>query len=177
MASQPHHVRQSASRGISYVAIPTTATATTVTPDDISEKTVEMDDTTPDNISPRAPGRHLRQSSTSNSGAVPSYMAPTQSAKAKLRSQGAAPKQPCSPSGPQWNSSTKRGSSYGLPGCDSSSSGTKSSATYQAPRSPNPKLTGYRRRAADGYGPEPIFMDEWMLPMVGPGPNWRHEFA
>ncbi|PKI64169.1 protein IQ-DOMAIN 1 isoform X2 [Punica granatum] len=180
MSSQPHHVRQSASRGISYVAIPTTVTATTTatTADDVSEKTVEIDTPTTDNTSPYAPGRHHRQKSGSNSGgSVPSYMAPTQSAKAKVRGQGATPKQQRSPSGPQWNSSTRRGSSFSGPGFDSSSSGTMSSSTYQAPRSPSPKVNGPHRRAAANYGPEPIYMDEWMLPAVGHSPTWRHDFA
>ncbi|KAK4741829.1 hypothetical protein SAY87_025417 [Trapa incisa] len=187
IASQPYSVHHSSSRGISYVTVPTTATtATTATPDDISEKTVDMDDTTPDNISPQAPGRHHRHKSASNSSgaAVPSYMAPTLSARAKLRSHGGAtPKrqqQQRSPQGLQWNSFTKGGLTFRAPpgGGDSSSSGTKISGTYQAPRSPKVSLTGYRRSAAAGsYGPELIYMDEWMAPIVGHGPTWRHEFA
>ncbi|XP_042037060.1 protein IQ-DOMAIN 17-like isoform X2 [Salvia splendens] len=62
---------------------------------------------------------------------VPSYMAPTQSAKAKVRTQGPT-EQPGQP-GNQWNSSTKR-----VGGCDSSSSG--GGTPYNQPqRSPNPK--------------------------------------
>ncbi|KAK4759060.1 hypothetical protein SAY87_020361 [Trapa incisa] len=188
MASQPYNVRHTASQGISYVAIPTAITGTTTTPDDISEKTVGIDDTTHDNISPRAPGRNHRQNSASNgggAGAVPSYMAPTKLARAKLRSQGrGTPKRQHppqrSPQRLQWNSSTKRGPSFGAspPSGDSSSSSTKSSATYQAPRSPNPNLTGYRRGAASGsYGPESIYVDEWIGPIARQGPTWRYEFA
>ncbi|KAL1532042.1 protein IQ-DOMAIN 21-like isoform X1 [Salvia divinorum] len=61
---------------------------------------------------------------------VPSYMAPTQSAKARVRTQGPI-KQP-GPPGNQWNSSTKR-VEY-----DSSSSGG-GTTPYQPQRSPNPK--------------------------------------
>ncbi|KAG8381134.1 hypothetical protein BUALT_Bualt06G0090800 [Buddleja alternifolia] len=76
-----------------------------------------------------------RQPRHSASDDVPSYMAPTQSAKAKVRSQG--PIKQRSPPAAQWNSSTKRGSVIG-PGYDSSSSGG-GTTTYQALRSPNPK--------------------------------------
>ncbi|XP_047969202.1 protein IQ-DOMAIN 21-like isoform X2 [Salvia hispanica] len=61
---------------------------------------------------------------------VPSYMAPTQSAKAKVRTQGPT-KQP-GPLGNTWNYSTKRVGGY-----DSSSSG--GGTPYQPQRSPNPK--------------------------------------
>lgn len=167
MASQPHHVRQSSASRVASPAITT---------DNVSEKTVEMDNATPENTSTYAPGRHQRQKSGSNSGVVPSYMAPTQSAKAKVRSQGATtPKQQRSPSKPQWNSSTKRGSSFSGPGYDSSSSGTISSATNQTPK--NPKANRPRSGASVGHVPQPIYMDEWAVPIVGHGPTWRDDFA
>lgn len=163
MASRPCHVRRSASQGISYMAIPAEATATT---DDVSEKTTEIDNPTPEITSPYAPGRHQRQRSVSNGGALPSYMTPTQSAKAKVRSQGATAKQQRIPTGPRWNTSTKRGSSISSPGYDSSSSGTISSAIHQTPRSPKAKVNGPHRRAASLREPVPIYMDEPSLPSL-----------
>ncbi|KAG6412625.1 hypothetical protein SASPL_125308 [Salvia splendens] len=120
MASQPYHTRQVVAR------------------DDISEKTVEMD-----LVMGRLSGDCIESSPYTRTQArtrggcmvdVPSYMAPTQSAKAKVRTQGAT-KQPSQLPGIQWNSSTKRVNGY-----DSSSSG--GGTTYQAQRSPNPKDRG-----------------------------------
>lgn len=132
MAAQPYHPRRVVAREN--------------TVDDMSEKTVEMDLVMPlgsENIDMgRLSGDYIesspymsRQPRQSGLGRVPSYMASTQSAKAKVRSQGPV-KQP-SPPGTQWNSSTKRGNVIGL-GYESSSSGG-GTAAYQAQRSPNPK--------------------------------------
>ncbi|KAI3457999.1 hypothetical protein Pfo_014662 [Paulownia fortunei] len=133
MAAQPYHH-------------PRHVVARENTTDDMSEKTVEMDLVMPlgsENVNMgRLSEEYIesspytsRQPRLSGSDDVPSYMAPTQSAKAKVRSQG--PVKQRSPPGAQWNSSTKRGSVIGL-GYESSSSGG-GTATYQAPRSPNPK--------------------------------------
>ncbi|KAL3570549.1 hypothetical protein D5086_027798 [Populus alba] len=143
MSAQPYNVRQSGPNEGSYVTLNTTTATATATTDDMSEKTVEMDMVTPTGTSNSNMGmldpnlssnRHQRQLSSSN---VPSYMAPTQSAKAKVRSQGST-KQQYAPGTPLRSPFTKKGSSInGGSGCDSSSSG--GGTTYQAPRSPSPK--------------------------------------
>ncbi|KAL3846180.1 hypothetical protein ACJIZ3_003583 [Penstemon smallii] len=131
MAAQPYHTRH--------------AMAHETVVDDMSEKTVEMDLVMPlgsekfnmggfsgDPIeSSPYNSRHPRRLGLDD---MPSYMAPTKSAKAKVRSQG--PIKPRSPPPAQWNSSTKRGNVTGL-AYESSSSG--GGTTYQAPRSPNLK--------------------------------------
>ena len=101
-----------------------------------------------------------------HSAGVPSYMAPTQSAKAKVRSQGPF-KQKGSP-GPHWNSSTRRSSVTGLV-CDSSSSGGPIAA-HVFPRSPNPKVTEIRlqSRRISGGSPDHVAIEDWALPL---GPN------
>lgn len=130
MASQPYHPRQVVARDN--------------TTDDMSEKTVEMDLVMAlgsENDMGRLSGDYVesspytsRQPRRTGLADVPSYMAPTQSAKAKVRPQGPT-KQP-GPQGVQWNSSTKRVNINGL-GYESSSSG--GGTNYQAQRSPNPK--------------------------------------
>jgi hypothetical protein len=182
MSAQPYNVRQLGPNEGSYVTLnTTTATATT---DDMSEKTVEMDMVTPTGTSNSNMGildanlssnRHQRQLSSSN---VPSYMAPTQSAKAKVRSQGST-KQQYAPGTPLRNPFTKKGSSInGGSGCDSSSSG--GGTTYQALRSPSPKQNGMRlhsKRHAGGYSPD--FNgggDDWRVPPLD-GHGWRNDFG
>ncbi|KAK8511892.1 hypothetical protein V6N13_073724 [Hibiscus sabdariffa] len=124
MSSQPCHAHQLGLQEGSYIALPIT-TKTTGTANNMSEKTVEMDLATPiDSGSYSNP-----QQPQSDSNCVPSYMTPTQSAKAKVRSQGSG-KQQQGTYVPQWNTSAKKGS-----GCDSSSSGG-GPTIYQAPRSP-----------------------------------------
>lgn len=175
MSSQPHNVRHMGPRETSYMTLATTTTTTT---DDMSEKTVEMDIVAPpgsSNInmglmnqefldsSPNSNRKHQRQLS----GNVPSYMAPTQSAKAKVRGQG--PIKPRGSPGPQWNSSTKRGSGIGS-ACDSSSSGGGTSS-YKFPRSPSPKINGIRpqsRRIAGG-SPDYVGVEDWALPLGAHG--------
>ncbi|XP_050203303.1 protein IQ-DOMAIN 21 isoform X2 [Mercurialis annua] len=152
----------------SYVAL--TATTTTTT-DDMSEKTVEMDVATP----PPALTKHQRQSSlndsnsSSNNVVVPSYMAPTQSAKAKARNnsntEGSAMKQQRGSYVPQWNSSTRKQGS----GCDSSSSG----GVFLAPRSPSPSPNNnngmrLQSRRIAGYSPDSNGGEDW---------SWRNDFS
>ncbi|KAH0662094.1 hypothetical protein KY284_027025 [Solanum tuberosum] len=99
MASQ-HAVR----RGGSYVSLSIT--------DDISEKTVELDPLGSEDVNLAhhilSPVERSPYSSTqSNMDSVPSYMAPTKSAKAKIRSPG--PIKPKSPPGvAQWNATPKK---------------------------------------------------------------------
>ncbi|KAJ6411006.1 hypothetical protein OIU84_007706 [Salix udensis] len=128
-------------------AQPYNTTNTTATTDDMSEKTVEMEMITPTDTN-LSSNRHHRQLSSSN---VPSYMSPTQSAKAKVRSQG----------------STRHSGGGGTP--------------YQAPRSPSPKYNGMRfhsKRHAGGYSPD--FngggRDEWRVPPLD-GHGWRNDFG
>ncbi|XP_039056709.1 protein IQ-DOMAIN 1-like isoform X1 [Hibiscus syriacus] len=127
MSSQPYHARQLGLQEGSYTTLPTNTATTTVT-DNMSEKTVEMDVVTAMDSGSYSTQQQV-QSGSSN---VPSYMAPTQSAKAKVRSQGPV-KQQRGPYVPQWNPSTKKS-----PGCDSSSSGG-GATVYQPPRSPGTK--------------------------------------
>ncbi|KAL8160560.1 hypothetical protein V2J09_002097 [Rumex salicifolius] len=98
--------------------------------DDTSERTVEMDTFTfiPPNNSRFKPKTEPETDSSSNDPYIPSYMSPTQSAKAKVRpqSQPITKQRTMSVSASPWNPSTKRGGgSSGSPlasGCDSSSS-------------------------------------------------------
>ena len=121
---QPHHAHQMGHNETSYMTLPTTAN--TATTDEMSEKTVEMDITAHLGSSNMGlPNRDSIESSpypikqrqlSSNYG--PSYMAPTQFAKAKVRSQGIVKQR--GPYGPQWNPSTRKGLVVES-GCDSSS--------------------------------------------------------
>ncbi|XP_041015666.1 protein IQ-DOMAIN 1-like [Juglans microcarpa x Juglans regia] len=141
MSSQPHGTLDTGHYEASYMELPTTTTtaATSTVPDDMSEKTVEMD-IFADSIK-------QRQYRSNN---IPSYMAQTQSAKAKARSQGSIKQN--GPSLPQWNPSTRR-SLVVESGCDASSVG--GTATYQTPRSPSPNnntMHPHARRSM-GYYP------------------------
>ncbi|KAJ0231444.1 IQ-domain 21 [Hirschfeldia incana] len=152
-----------------YPPFPTAAatTAGTTTPDDISEKTVEMDVTTPTSLKDRIIGlidreyidlgtyRHAHKERKSPTR-IPSYMAPTASAKAKVRDQGTTVKLQGTSFMPNWNSSTKHGSINGS-GCGSSSSCGEVTTGYPGLRSPNSK-TDIRRKPVSpsqsptGYG-------------------------
>ncbi|KAG9149591.1 hypothetical protein Leryth_027354 [Lithospermum erythrorhizon] len=140
MSAQPRHGRKvMMPRDDSYVTLATT--------DDTSERTVEIDSVAPilgfedlymgrhsaDSVqlSPYNSRQHLRNRLSGDN--IPSYMAPTKSAKAKVRSQG--PIRHESPTGPQWNPSTKKGA--GLASESSSSGGTN---VYQSSRSPISKI-------------------------------------
>ncbi|KAF8380028.1 hypothetical protein HHK36_027498 [Tetracentron sinense] len=157
MASQPWHARHMAPPDSSYAALTNT--------DDTSEKTVEMDMVTPPgsdsgnmgrlgrNLVDSAPYTTLQQQQQRHT--VPSYMAATQSAKAKVRSQGSVKQRAPQPQVAQWNQSTRR-VSVALSGADSSSSGGGTTATYQIPRSPGPKVNGVRMQSGrlSGYSPD-----------------------
>ncbi|MED6135856.1 hypothetical protein PIB30_050575 [Stylosanthes scabra] len=173
MSSQ--HVRP---RDNTYMTLATTATTTT---DDMSEeKTVEMDMVGPsdpihenmglmghDHLDSSPISKMQRQRQHSGGGSVPSYMAPTQSAKAKVRGQSQL-KQRASP-GPNWNTSTRRNSSVGL-GFDSSSSG-EPTAMYPFPRCPSPKINGVRlqSRRISGGSPDHVSGEDWALPLGAHG--------
>ncbi|XP_058183772.1 protein IQ-DOMAIN 21 isoform X1 [Rhododendron vialii] len=166
MASQPYPVRNLGPMEASYTTLTTT--------DDTSEKTVEMDS---ENINTgRTSGDPIESVlyPTRRSGfdGVPSYMAPTKSAKAKARNQALGRQR--SPSVVHWNSSTKRGTIVGS-GCDSSSSGG-GTTVYQAPRSPSPKGNGpsFQAKWNAGYSPDSS-NDDRALPLGGHG--WRHNFG
>ncbi|XAR71628.1 hypothetical protein NMG60_11017995 [Bertholletia excelsa] len=173
MASQPCHARNLGPRENSYMTLTTT--------DDASEKTVEMDLVSPmasENIN----GARLNKDTTdpyltpqprqSSLDSIPSYMAPTQSAKAKVRAQSAVRYR--NPPGAQWNSSTKSGTTLGS-GCDSSSSGG-ATAVYQVPRSPSPKGNNLRAQPtwATGYSPDSTTEDRAQAFGVH---GWRHNFG
>ncbi|XP_038905260.1 protein IQ-DOMAIN 1 [Benincasa hispida] len=170
MSSQPYNVRHSTIRE-SYITPTTTTTAT----DDMSEKTVEMNpialaQLNLDSIDLGRVGPYSSRQSISKN--VPSYMAPTQSAKAKVRSQGLVKHQ-----GPKWNKSIRRGSVFGS-GCDSSSSGG-GTITYQGQRSPSPMNNNGPRLSPIqmmGCGPDNPGGEDWALPPLGVN-NWRAGFA
>ncbi|KAK4431324.1 protein IQ-DOMAIN 1 [Sesamum alatum] len=167
MAAQPYHPRHVVAR------------ENTTTTDDMSEKTVEMDLVMPlgsENVNMgQLSGDYIesspytsRQPRRSGLDDVPSYMAPTQSAKAKVRIQG--PVMQRSPPGAQWNSSTKRGGVIGL-GYESSSSGG-GTTTYLAQRSPNPKENN-RGPGKWMRSPESSSEDR----AVASAHAWRHNFG
>ncbi|TKY55977.1 IQ-DOMAIN 1 [Spatholobus suberectus] len=170
MSSQPYNVRNMGPRETSYMTLASTTSTTT---DNMSEKTVEMDMVT-------TPGpTNVRNISTMNQDFVdlspvsnrphqippspnrPSYMAPTQSAKAKVRAQG--PSKPRVSTGLHWNFSTKGGST-----CDSSSSGG-GIAAYQFPRSPGPKINGIRSQSRRIVGSSPDYIEDWAVPLGAHG--------
>ncbi|KAB2598769.1 protein IQ-DOMAIN 1-like [Pyrus ussuriensis x Pyrus communis] len=180
MSSQPYQDHHSSTRDTSY----RTPINTTTTRNNLYEKRVEMDTTAPSssphvNMSPLNPDmidsyayptRQHRQQGSNN---VPSYMSPTQSAKAKVRGQGSGKQR--SPATPQWNLSMRKGSVVGS-GCDSSSSGG-GTANYLIPSSPSPKSIGPRghARGAVGFGPDSPHGEDWGLPLGVHG--WRHNFG
>nr|GMD49641.1 protein IQ-DOMAIN 1 [Ipomoea batatas] len=167
MASQPY--QRSKHTAAAAAAPPESSRVTISTVDDVSEKTVEMDfgsSIPPENTnsgrhsvnqseaSPFTSRGHRRQSQTSFDG-VPSYMAPTKSAKAKVRSHGGM-KNLSSPSA-QSNSSSKKGTSPGL----------NWESVYQAHRSPSPNPKGLVNRGGQAqwtetYSPESSGDDKTM---------------
>lgn len=178
MAAQPYRAGNSGPRENSY------ASNVTLTPtDDTSEKTVEMDIPAPlgfkninmcnTNRGPNELSAYLtRQQQNSGYNQVPSYMAPTQSAKAKVRAQPMVRQR--SPLVAQWNPSTKSGTTIGS-GCDSLSSGGLA-GTYQHPRSPSVNNNGLKVQTkwAPAYSPDSSG-DERTLPLRGH--DWRFDFS
>ncbi|KAL2975137.1 hypothetical protein AAZX31_14G143000 [Glycine max] len=169
MSSQPYNVRNMGPHETSYMTLASTTSTTT---DNMSEKTVEMDmvatpgPTNTRNVSPMnqdfvdlspVSNRHRHIPPSPNR---PSYMTPTQSAKAKVRAQG--PSKPRVSVG-QWNFSTKGGSTG-----DSSSSGGRIVA-YQFPRSPGPKINGIRSQSKRIVGSSPDYTEDWTLPLGAHG--------
>ncbi|CAH8320397.1 unnamed protein product [Eruca vesicaria subsp. sativa] len=146
-------------------------TAGTSTPDDVSEKTVEMDVTTPTSLKDRIIGlidreytdlgsyrqAHNQRKSPTR---VPSYMAPTASAKAKVRDQGTTVKLQSTSFMPNWNSSTKNGSINGS-GCGSSSSCGEVTTGYPGPRSPKPKTDIRRKPVSPSHSPTGYGKRSW----------------
>ncbi|KAG7627854.1 putative IQ motif, EF-hand binding, P-loop containing nucleoside triphosphate hydrolase [Arabidopsis thaliana] len=168
MSSQPYTGRQTGPgpgpgqyNPPPYPPFPTAAATTTS--DDVSEKTVEMDVTTPTSLKGNIIGLidreyidlgsyrqgHKQRKSPTH---IPSYMAPTASAKAKVRDQGPTVKLQGTSFMPYWNSSTKNGSVNGS-GCDSSSSGGAITTGYPGPRSPNPKSDIRRKPVSPSQSP------------------------
>lgn len=153
MSSQSQPYPYPYPRECSYITPATTTTATAT--DDMSEKTVEMDPIALAQLNlgsvesgPAYSSRQKRQSISKNNGHVPSYMAPTQSAKAKVkvRSRGSA--------------------------CESSSSGG-GTVGYQGPRSPTPINTGTGTPSHMLQLPSGQHQQHWALPI----PPWRPAFA
>ncbi|CAI9768155.1 unnamed protein product [Fraxinus pennsylvanica] len=157
MAAQPYHSRQMVALGSSYV----TGTSTTI--DTMSEETVVKDSSTQLRSKNENMGRHRRGSTETGlyttrqprSDDVPSYMASTKSAKAKVMSLGPVKQQ--SPPGAQWKSSTKKGTINGL---SHDSSGSGGPTTHQASRIPSPKNNG---RGLENWfaGRSPESISEW----------------
>ncbi|XP_041009802.1 protein IQ-DOMAIN 1 isoform X2 [Juglans microcarpa x Juglans regia] len=170
MSSQPYRARHSGHHGASFMPLATTTTTTGT--DDMSEKTVEMDSFTHSKRDLNEPGPYLSKQQEVSSNNVPSYMAPTKSAKAKVRSQGTV--KPTGPHLPSWNQSTRRGL-VAESGCDSSSSGGGGITTYQVLRSPSPKNNGTRlhTRRSTGCSPNSNGGDDWPLG----GHVWRQDFG
>uniref|UniRef100_A0A1J3G8W7 Protein IQ-DOMAIN 1 n=1 Tax=Noccaea caerulescens TaxID=107243 RepID=A0A1J3G8W7_NOCCA len=174
MSSQPYTGRQTGPGSgpgpynpPPYPPFPTAAATTvgTITPDDVSEKTVEMDVTTPTTTSLKDKiigmidrdyidvglyrQAHKQRKSPTR---IPSYMASTASAKAKVRDQGMAVKLQGTSFMPHWNSSTKNGSLNGS-GCDSSTSSGAVTTGYSGPKSPNPKTDIRRKPVSPSQSP------------------------
>lgn len=160
MSSQPYHATSTRHLGQLETSYMTLASTTSTTTDNISEKTVEMDMVStpgPSSINMGLTNQDFHDSSLSPynrqhqrlpSPNRPSYMAPTQSAKAKSRVQG--PGKPQVSFVSHSNSSTKGGSNIGS-GCDSSSSGV-GNTTHQFLSSPSPKVNGMHSHSRRNLG-------------------------
>lgn len=168
MASQPYQGHPTGPHEGSYLTLPTN--------DNISVKTVEMDLATPVSSEYITTGRlsgetldsaqHSQSQRQSGSDQIPSYMAPTQSAKAKVRAQN---------SGKHKGQPVKKGLAF-----DTSSSG--GNINYQIPRSPSPNLKGFGNGAngvraqskwSTGYSPDSSGGDDGSTGRYG----WRHHFG
>lgn len=173
MVSQPHHIRNLGPNDTSYTTLTTT--------DNMSEKTLEIEMAMP-MASEHVPMGRLRGESARYStrpngqfglDSVPSYMAPTKSAKAKVKSQGSVSTKPRNSSVSQWKTSTRRSPVFGLGNGDSPSSGG-GTARYQIPKSPTPKSSALKHGQAKwmaSYSPNSSEGDERVYH------GWRHQFT
>lgn len=147
MTSQPFQAANSRLNPSSY------ASTTSIDDIDLSERTVEMDIVEPTHMHPNVLHRLRKEPKQPSQTNVPSYMAPTQSAKAKAQTQGAH-KQSV-PSFSPWNnpSSTGKRSPLGPNGGDTSSSASETT-THQYPSS----NSGWNRaqKNVGGYSPDSI---------------------
>lgn len=169
MASQPYHTRPVGLNDGSYLAPPTN--------DDVSVKTVEMDLATPVSSEYITTGRlsgetydsaqHSQSQRQSTSDQVPSYMAPTQSAKAKVRAQ---------------NAGKNKGQPMRKGALSFDTSSSVGGVTYQIPRSPSPNPKGYtngsngvrgQSRWSAGYSPDSSGGDDGSMGRYG----WRNHFG
>ncbi|MQL80830.1 hypothetical protein Taro_013284 [Colocasia esculenta] len=149
--------------------------------EDSSEKTVEMDPGRSPFDSTRYQDRPRREPDggrAAEEAPLPSYMAATQSAKAKFRAQMASPaaakQQKCAAPlhASHWNPSTRAATSCG--GDSSSSGGSMTASLHQATRSPGPKAApvggGLRVHARwgppTGYSPDSSGGDERTPPFA-----------
>ncbi|XP_031258677.1 protein IQ-DOMAIN 1 [Pistacia vera] len=189
MSAQPYHSRHLPQHEASYM----TLTNTSTTDDMLSEKTLEIDSSNATATAiPMQLDRDLLDSNSYSTRQLqhrqPSYMASTQSAKAKLRSQNinqGTIKQRSTPSTPQWNTSTKKSTSVFGSGYDSSSTSGGGTASYQAPRSPSQGYSnGIRVQVRRVSGLSPDYCggaEDWgRLPLSGGGGGghgWRHDFV
>lgn len=169
MASQPYHTRPVGLNDGSYLTPPTN--------DDVSVKTVEMDLATPVSSEYITTGRlsgetydsaqHSQSQRQSTSDQVPSYMAPTQSAKAKVRAQ---------------NAGKNKGQPMRKGALSFDTSSSVGGVTYQIPRSPSPNPKGYtngsngvrgQSRWSTGYSPDSSGGDDGSMGRYG----WRNHFG
>ncbi|KAK9058039.1 hypothetical protein SSX86_022879 [Deinandra increscens subsp. villosa] len=162
MAAQPYHGRPAEG---SYLTHGTND-------DDLSVKTVEMDLVTPLSSDYITAGRlsgdsaqHSQSKRQSSAEHFPSYMAPTQSAKAKVRAQS--------------SSKQKAGQHVRQKGNGGVSFDTSCSGPYQIPRSPSPNPKGYmngvrgQSKWSTGYSPDSSGGDDGSTSRYG----WRHHFG
>ncbi|CAD5164899.1 unnamed protein product [Musa acuminata subsp. malaccensis] len=131
---------------------PVSSYVTATAMDGLSEKTVEMDTGRRSPVNPTHYSYHLRDE-PAQPAAVPSYMAATQSARAKVRAQVPVAK----PHEPKRNAATRRSRARSDNAADSSSSGGGTSTTINpAARSPSHTgvALGMQTRRHRAYSPD-----------------------
>ncbi|RRT42446.1 hypothetical protein B296_00022427 [Ensete ventricosum] len=131
---------------------PVSSYVTATAMDGLSEKTVEMDTGRRSPVNPMHYSYHLRDE-PAQPAAVPSYMAATQSARAKVRAQAPVAK----PHEPKRNAATRRSRARSDNAADSSSSGGGTSTTINpAARSPSHMgvALGVQTRRHRAYSPD-----------------------
>ncbi|THU70046.1 hypothetical protein C4D60_Mb08t20900 [Musa balbisiana] len=131
---------------------PVSSYVTATAMDGLSEKTVEMDTGRRSPVNPTHYSYHLRDE-PAHPAAVPSYMAATQSARAKVRAQVPVAK----PHEPKRNAATRRSRARSDNAADSSSSGGGTSTTINpAARSPSHMgvALGVQTRRHRAYSPD-----------------------